>query len=321
MTTAVVHTIGFVQMKLQTILNIETLSGLPDSDNVFVHSILNPSIDGNLFWLTQFIFLSSLDSFHCTFGYERNPCSAIICAVQTFKTKSFSKSDAIKWVKAHAYSENIYPSHAATPNSSGLCNMSHDMRRIEHFVNITCVHLRDAPADSSCSSFDSFSPHVFRFPYARVASAEILGTHIVGAPVNSCFIRFIASIRVPDNLFSVVQPKMFEANQVWSVKCKRITSMCDTVRVAMTGIEPKINFIHVVAVTSEHFERNTEGESKSWHGFLFVFAANMSSFLTPNRHGYSVRFSPFDANRLVVGKKFQFECETPLQNRSFRNCV
>lgn len=26
----------------------------------------------------------------------------------------------------------------------------------------------------------------------------------------------------------------------------------------------------------------------------------MSTFLTPNRHGYSVRFSPFDANRLVV---------------------
>lgn len=26
----------------------------------------------------------------------------------------------------------------------------------------------------------------------------------------------------------------------------------------------------------------------------------MSTFLTPNRHGYSVRFSPFDPNRLVV---------------------
>lgn len=301
-------------MKLQTILNIETLSGLPDSDNVFVHSILNPSIDGNLFWLTQFIFLSTLDTiFHCTFGYERNPCSANICDVQTFKSKRFSKSDAIIISQGSCLFRDR--------NNSGLCNMSHDMRRIEHFVNITCVHLRDAPADSSCSSFDSFSPHVFRFPFARVASAEILGTHIVGAPVNSCFIRFIASIRVSDNLFSVVQPKMFEANQVWSVKCKRITSTCDTVRVAMTGIEPKINFIHVVAVTWEHFERNTEGESKSWHGFLFVFAANMSSFLTPNRHGYSVRFSPFDANRLVVGKKFQFKCETPLQKRSFRNCI
>lgn len=26
----------------------------------------------------------------------------------------------------------------------------------------------------------------------------------------------------------------------------------------------------------------------------------MSSFFHPNRHGYSVRFSPFDANRLIV---------------------
>lgn len=26
----------------------------------------------------------------------------------------------------------------------------------------------------------------------------------------------------------------------------------------------------------------------------------MSTFLTPNRHGYSVKFSPFDPNRLVV---------------------
>lgn len=32
----------------------------------------------------------------------------------------------------------------------------------------------------------------------------------------------------------------------------------------------------------------------------------MSTFFTPNRHGYSVRFSPFDPNRLAVATSQYF---------------
>lgn len=39
---------------------------------------------------------------------------------------------------------------------------------------------------------------------------------------------------------------------------------------------------------------------------LFRFRRAMATFLTPNRHGYSVRFSPFNPDRLVVATSQYF---------------